>query len=483
MGCISRRCAAIITLLAFCSACSAGLDRSSPSDQLPIVTNLVAVFGDSQDELLQQIAEATAQKLTPTYITVSVVTTGSAENGRFGRAHMNVRRYLFPVYAQVLHSQSAVIVRGYGKVYVFNAKKAFVYQAPSSMPINDTLPLVDAPVIDATVTSGHFAPGVHVHGGYGPVTDCPDCVLYMTNKYHIVPLAMRWTAQDPWQIHANYTPWSPPGGNVKKRMSSACGPKYSYVTRRQATVPPYYSTGGGTTGPRPLDRTRMSFSANGNCYDSFSVPVFGTPSWSNTVAYYRNTIKNCNNQLANILKSPNVSTNAAAKDIDAIREAMAHAGITDVGQQAYVLATASWETGGFQFMSEQGPSSYFSRYDPGTALGSELGNTQAGDGYNYRGRGFVQITGRNNYAYWGNRLGVSLLGNPGIATDPYDAALIIAFGMRDGTFTGAKLSDYINGTSQDFTDARKIVNGTDHASQIANLAKQIYNELMSSACA
>jgi predicted chitinase len=56
-----------------------------------------------------------------------------------------------------------------------------------------------------------------------------------------------------------------------------------------------------------------------------------------------------------------------------------------------------------------------------------LGNTDAGDGYKFRGRGFIQLTGRPNYAAAGTALGLDLVNNPDLAADPAVAAKISAW--------------------------------------------------------
>lgn len=58
--------------------------------------------------------------------------------------------------------------------------------------------------------------------------------------------------------------------------------------------------------------------------------------------------------------------------------------------------------------------------------GKQLGNTQTGDGGKYYGRGFIQLTGRANYAKYGSKAGVDLLTNPSACNTPLDTAASIA---------------------------------------------------------
>lgn len=94
------------------------------------------------------------------------------------------------------------------------------------------------------------------------------------------------------------------------------------------------------------------------------------------------------------------------------------------------------------------------------------GNEASGDGWRYRGRGLVQITGHDNYAKYG------IADDPDKALDPTKAVEILFDGMTNGRFTGKKLSDFFSATVTDWVGARKIINGTDRAADIGSYAKK-----------
>lgn len=166
--------------------------------------------------------------------------------------------------------------------------------------------------------------------------------------------------------------------------------------------------------------------------------------------------------------------------VDGINAILAEAERQKIGLNsvAYALATARHETGGQMLpVTERGKRSYFDKYEPGTKIGQVLGNTIAGDGYRFRGRGPVQLTGRRNYAVASKKLGVDLLSNPDLALQPGIGAKVLIVGMREGWFTGKRIEDFIDDIDEaddedlrEFIAARRIVNGTDKAETIGRYA-------------
>jgi len=142
-------------------------------------------------------------------------------------------------------------------------------------------------------------------------------------------------------------------------------------------------------------------------------------------------------------------------------------GVVNKKQIAYVLATAQHESHLGKLMEELASGEeYQGRVD--------LDNLQPGDGRKYKGRGFVQLTGRRNYTFWTDRLGIDLVNRPERAKEFTIAAKILVQGMRDGTFTSKKLSDYLG---DDFVGARRIINGNDRAELIAEIAREFFKVL------
>lgn len=79
-------------------------------------------------------------------------------------------------------------------------------------------------------------------------------------------------------------------------------------------------------------------------------------------------------------------------------------------------------------------------YGADTQLGKSMGNTEPGDGYKYRGRGFIQLTFKRNYANASKDLFKDdrLVQNPDLVNDPTIAALVVAWYMQKGKSSMAK---------------------------------------------
>jgi predicted chitinase len=147
-----------------------------------------------------------------------------------------------------------------------------------------------------------------------------------------------------------------------------------------------------------------------------------------------------------------------------------------------MLATAKHETAHtYNPISEYGGTSSFQgMYDPVLGknerrknLAKANGNTTEGDGVKYRGRGFVQLTWKDNYQKMKDKFNVDLVNSPEKALEHELAIKIMIYGSEQGSFTSKKLSDYINDSKTDYSNARRIINGTDKASTIEGYAKKI----------
>lgn len=148
-------------------------------------------------------------------------------------------------------------------------------------------------------------------------------------------------------------------------------------------------------------------------------------------------------------------------------------------QGAYVLATVWHETGQkmqpvretFAESDEQAIARLNRAYAIGSLRVKRPYWRKDKSGKAWFGRGDIQITHKANYERVGDAIGIDLVTDPNVALKPEVSLQITWIGMRDGLFTGKKLSNYITTKKSDFIGARPIVNGMDRASLIAGYAK------------
>jgi hypothetical protein len=93
------------------------------------------------------------------------------------------------------------------------------------------------------------------------------------------------------------------------------------------------------------------------------------------------------------------------------------------------------------------------------------------DGKSWLGRGLVQLTHKRNYEAMSVLTGIDLVAEPDRAMEMQVAVSILIEGMIKGSFSSHKLADHLNETTDDWLNARRIVNGTDRAEKIAGYGK------------
>lgn len=115
---------------------------------------------------------------------------------------------------------------------------------------------------------------------------------------------------------------------------------------------------------------------------------------------------------------PRLPVGQRSRVVAALTKAFEGSSLTTAPRIAAFLAQAAHESGEFRWWSEKwGPTSAQQRYEPPSKKAADLGNTETGDGFLYRGRGPFQLTGRANYRTCGERLGLPLEDEPDLASE------------------------------------------------------------------
>ena len=165
--------------------------------------------------------------------------------------------------------------------------------------------------------------------------------------------------------------------------------------------------------------------------------------------------------------------------IDSIPEVAAKFGINTPLRVAHFLAQCGHESGGFRVTQEnlnysaKGLNGIFKKYFPTEASAAAYarqpqkiankvyanrmanGSEASGDGYKFRGRGYIQLTGRDNYTQFGKAIGVDIPSNPDLVASTYALASAAWFWSKNGL---NKLADAGAGDTA-VTSITKRVNG------------------------
>ena len=200
----------------------------------------------------------------------------------------------------------------------------------------------------------------------------------------------------------------------------------------------------GVTGEQDLYLRRDNVKGYriGSGKDTYYVPENGklAPTFGQTLAKDPHTPVNVGDSLANLDQlMPGAE---AYKDL--LVQAMEEFGINTPARMAAFLAQVGHESANFTKMVEERPGNYEGRKD--------LGNTQPGDGEKFKGRGIIQLTGRENYEKAGKALGLDLVNNPDLAAEPENAFRIAAWYWQN-----RKLNDLAD--KGDFAEITRRVGG------------------------
>lgn len=158
--------------------------------------------------------------------------------------------------------------------------------------------------------------------------------------------------------------------------------------------------------------------------------------------------------------SPHTPLKNIREHLPSVLGGLVDASLRDQKMVLMALASIRAETEGFKPISEL-PSKFntedggapFAKYDNR----GDLGNQGPPDGERFRGRGFIQLTGRFNYQKFGSSLSLDLIGNPELANDSQIASKLLAAFLKDKE---SQIRDALG--RDDLAKARKLVNGGSH---------------------
>lgn len=162
---------------------------------------------------------------------------------------------------------------------------------------------------------------------------------------------------------------------------------------------------------------------------------------------------------------PNTQVDNIKENLPFVLDSLVSCSLTEKPMVLMALSTIRAETESFLPISEYrskfntSPGGHpFDLYD----YRSDLGNNRKGHGEKFKGRGFIQLTGRYNYEFFGKEIGVGsrLLRNPDLANEPNIAADLLSSFLKKKE-TAIKNALLLN----NFAEARRLVNGGSHGLQ------------------
>jgi peptidoglycan L-alanyl-D-glutamate endopeptidase CwlK len=140
-----------------------------------------------------------------------------------------------------------------------------------------------------------------------------------------------------------------------------------------------------------------------------------------------------------------------------VKAALIEKSLTDAAMVCMAIATIRVETAAFKPINEKpwsGNSTSTAEADEFDLYDNRLGNGTRPEGKTFRGRGFVQLTGRDNYTTYGKMIGVDLLSDTELANEPTNAARLLAAFLSDHE---TRIRNALS--SNNLAAARKAVNG------------------------
>ena len=148
---------------------------------------------------------------------------------------------------------------------------------------------------------------------------------------------------------------------------------------------------------------------------------------------------------AKMAPAPAATAKAPAQQAGPVNQLRAVAMASGINgtELAQFLAQCAHESANFASMEERGTPAYFTKkYEKNPRKAKILGNKVKGDGERYKGRGYIQLTGRDNYTRAGAALGLPLAQQPELAARPDVAAKVAVWYWKNRV--APKIKDFSN---------------------------------------